>query len=160
MKLNAHSTLLPSPPPPPPPPSLSVGLGEFYSTLLTLCATLMIIKHFVVVTKSHWHILWADVALLLPLLPLLPLLLFKLCPILPSSDQIKYISTWLGNVNIDLFARNLVRCVFVVGGRGGGWWYNADVGTGTHYFDSFDASNRTLIYFVRRTRPATAFRCV
>lgn len=99
MKLNAHSTLLP-------PPSLSVGLGEFYSTLLTLCATLMIIKHFVVVTESHWHILWPDIALLLPLL------LFKLCPILTSSEQIKYISTWLGNVNIDLFARNLVRCVF------------------------------------------------
>lgn len=86
-------------------PVVIVVSSATFLVSLMLSATLMIIKRFVVVTKSHWHILWADVALLLPCRRrCLPATNLKHYYIL-SWDQIKYISTWLGIVNIDLFAR-------------------------------------------------------
>lgn len=106
---------------------------------LMLSATLMIIKRFVVVTKSHWHILWADVALLLP--ASLPACLPRTWNIITSWVETKlntYRHGWALSTLICLRAQWRRRLI----------WHSAELFTRTHYFDTVDATNRTLIHFV------------
>lgn len=117
--------------------------------LLILCAALMIIKRFVVVTKSHWHILWADVARLLSHCR-------RNVQTPESWDEVKYISTWPGIVNVDLFARqsaSLRICGWrrLMALRPMYWyWY-------TLFWLGGRVEPNAMIYLECWTRPTTAF---